>query len=342
MKRRYVIVVAVLAILVALWFLQKSRQPTVTSLVQTTPSSQAAADTTVPSAISSPKPDSVKLKPKNELMREALSQLNHKNIEFYGKVVDQAGIPIPSAEVNGQIIYNSGFASGVSKPKTVTDANGLFSFTGEKGRTLDFNIFKTGYQFMPEGDAFHYTELVPDERRHHPDPQRPVLLKMWKLQGAEPLIHSGKSFDLPPDGTPVHIDLMARTQVPSGGDLIVTLKHEVWPHGTIHHPYDWRATIEAIDGGLLEDKSRVKNLAPEEGYVPNLVFEESADQRPLLGGVNTECYVKLRGNTFGKLNIHINPSPGSPPSYIGLGWYINPKLGSRNLEYEPKKQVSDR
>jgi len=283
-----------------------------------------------------------KLKPKNELMREALSSLNHKDIEFYGKVVDQSGVPIPNVNVTGSVIYNSGFASGVDIRHTTTDAAGLFSFKGMKGRTFDYHLEKPGYETMPEGDAFDYTELVPEERRHHPDPRRPVLLKMWKLQGAEPLIHSGKSFDLPPDGTPVRIDLRARKQVQTGGDLVFTLKHEVWPQGTIHHPYDWRATIEAVDGGLLEDKSRVKNLAPEEGYVRNLVFEESASQRPHHGGVDTECYLKLRGNTFGKLTIHLNPSPGSQPSYVGLGWWLNPKPGSRNLEYDPAKQASAR
>lgn len=339
MNRRRVIVVVVLAVatVVALWFLQKSAQQTSTPLVQGAPASHSAASTTAASASPSPKPDDAKLKPKNELMREALSQLNHKDIEFYGKVVDQNGSPIAGAEVNGQVIYNSGFASGVSKPKTVTDANGLFLFKGMKGRTLDFNIVKAGYEFMPEGDAFDYTELVPEERRHHPDPHRPVLLKMWKLQGAEPLIHSGKTFEVPSDGTPVRIDLKARKQVQTGGDIIITLIHEVWPQGTIHRPYNWRATIQAVDGGLLEDKSRVKNLAPEGGYVPNLIFSERADQLPQLGGVDTECYVRLPGNVFGKLSIHIGPRPSSPPSLVSLGWWLNPKPGSRNLESDPSK-----
>lgn len=339
MNRQRVITITVLAVaaVVALSFLQKSVQPTATPLDQGTPASQSATSTTVPSVSSSPKPDDAKPKSKNVLMREALSLLNHKDIEFYGKVVDQNGVPIASAEVNGQVIYNSGFASGVSKPKTVTDANGLFSFKGMKGRTLDFNIVKAGYQFMPEGDAFDYTELVPEERRHHPDPRRPVLLKMWKLQGAEPLIHLGKSFDLPSDGTPVRIDLRARKQVPTGGDLIVTLKHEVRPQGTIFWPYTWRATVEAVDGGFIEDKSRVKNFAPEGGYSPNLIFEEHAEQRPFHGGVITECYVKLHGNVYGKLHIQINPSPTSPPSFVSLGWWLNPKPGSRNLESDPTK-----
>ena len=340
MKRHRIIAFVALliaTILAVLWFFWRSDQFSQTPTAQ--PALSSDATTATPIAGSTLGKDYTKLKPKNELIRDALSSLNHKDIEFYGKVVDQNGVPITGAEVNGQVIYNSGFASGVSKPKTVTDANGLFLFKGIKGRTLDFNILKAGYQFMPEGDAFDYTELVPEERRHHPDPRKPVLLKMWKLQGAEPLIHSGKSFDLPSDGTPVRIDLKTRKQVQTGGDLIITLNHEEWPKGTLYRPYNWRATIQTVDGGLIEDKSRVQNLAPEGGYVPSLVFGERADQRPYLGDVNTKCYIKLSGNTFGKIDIHINPDPSSPPDSVSLGWWINPNLGSRNLEYDPEKRV---
>lgn len=343
MKRHRVIVVLMLviaAMLAVLWFWQKSEQPSPTPFAQTMPTPLPAASTTAPVPSPTSEPDYAKLKPKKELMREALSLLNHKDIEFYGKVVDQSGAPLGGAEVNGQVIYNSGVTSGVTKPKTVTDAGGLFSFKGMKGRTLDFNIVKPGYEFMPEGDAFDYTELVPEERRHHPDPRNPVLLKMWKLQGAEPLIHAGKTFEVPSNGTPVRIDLKTRKQVQAGGDLIITLNHEVWPQGTPHRPFNWNATIQVIDGGLVEDKSRIMNMAPEDGYSPELAFGEHADQLPQLGGVDTKCYLRLPGNVFGKMTIHIGPSPGSPPSLVDLGWWLNPKPGSRNLEYDPTKKVA--
>lgn len=343
MNRRRLLIGAVLVLTLALvivWLTRETEVPGVPSATTTTPTSAPTASAMAKAASATPEPDYAQLKPKKELMREALSLLNHKDIEFYGKVVDQSGAPVAGADVNGQVIYNSGVASGVSKPETVTDASGLFSFKGLKGRTLDFNIVKAGYEFMPEGDAFDYTELVPDERRHHPNARNPVLLKMWKLQGAEPLIFvDGKSFYFMQGEPEVRIDLTTGKRVESGGDLVITMKHEDWPPNSVWHPYDWSATVRAMDGGLIETNQRVMNLAPEDGYVAEIVFSEKAVQRPFVGGAMVNLYVKSRGNIFSKVKLELHPQPGQPTSSINIRSWLNPKDGSRNLEFDATKRV---
>lgn len=340
MNRRRSIIAAVLVLTLALIVFRLMREiktPGVPLSIIATPTPIVNATPTP--ASTTPEPDYAKLKPKKELMRETLNLLNHKDIEFYGKVVDQNRVPVAGAEVNGQVIYNSGVASGVSKPKTVTDANGLFSFKGMKGRTLDFNIVKAGYEFMPEGDAFDYTELVPEERRHHPDPRNPVLLKMWKLQGPEPLIFvDGKSFYFKQGEPEVRVDLMTGKRVESGGDLSVTMTHEVWPPNSEWRHYRWRVAVKAVDGGLIETSQRVMNLAPEDGYRAELIFGEDATQQPWVGDATVSLYVKSRGNLFSRVRLELHPQPSQPTSSINIRSWLNPKPGSRNLEYDAAKR----
>lgn len=80
------------------------------------------------------------------------------------------------------------------------------------------------------------------------------------------------------------------------------------------------------------------NLAPEEGYLPELTLGETAEQDPWLGGANVNLYVKSRGNFFSKVRLELHPEPSQPTSYVALSWSLNPKQGSRNLEEEPPKQ----
>lgn len=277
---------------------------------------------------------------KREAVREVLSALNHQPIEFYGKVIDQYEVPVADAEVNAQIIYNTGLASGVKKPTTLTDSNGYFSFTGFMGRTLDFDITKTGYQFTPEGDAFDYTKLVTENRRHHPDSRNPVILKMWKLRGGEPLVQSGRHIDISPDGIPITVDLLTRKLVADGGDIIIKLKHQTWPHGAVVEHYDWRAEIDAVEGGFIDADQRIGNmlLAPESGYLPSLVITMAAKQSDWSKTVTKNVYLKSRGNIYSRLVINIECNPIQPTSTVQLGWWLNPS-GSRNLEYDPAKRI---
>jgi hypothetical protein len=163
---------------------------------------------------------------------------------------------------------------------------------------------------------------------------------MWKLQGPEPLItFNRRTFDVPSDGKPIRIDLNTGKRVDQGGDLIISLKHQVWPRGTVERHHDWKVTIGAVDGGVVETKQRVMNLAPEDGYLPELLYQETADQQPWIGGVNVNLYVKSRGKLFSKVQMEVHPTPSDPPSYVALRWWVNPS-GSRNLEYDPNQRIT--
>jgi len=344
MKKRHLafLVVALVVLVLVAWRWRNSsdRQPqtvaaTAPGAVTTTvaPKKTAPAVVQAPSTLS-PSPT------KEEQMRAVLDAYNHKDIEFYGKVIDQYGNPLPEVKVTASVIYNSGEKSGVQETRTTTDAEGMFSFTGMKGRTFDYHLEKVGYQTMPERDAFDYTELVPEEKRHHPDPRNPVVLKMWKLQGTEPLVHyERKYFPLPADGTPVHIDLSTGKQVASGGDLVFAVNHVVLPRGALPEPqFDWHARAEIAGGGLVESNQRLMYLAPDEGYASAVTIDMPATKVDWANSINRSYYMRTRGNLFGRVEVYLNANQRDyDPSYVMLQWWLNPKPGSRNLEVDTGK-----
>ena len=336
----FVGVVGLLLIVAILWRLSAGNReksgPSATAFTSPV-APQPAASPAAPAPVAAATPPG---KPKREVMREVLSTLNHQPIEFYGKIVDQSGEPIPDVKVTGSVIYNSGIAAGVDVRQTTTDRRGLFSFRGMQGRSFDYHLEKSGYESMPEGDAFDYTKLISEDKRHHPDPNNPVVLKMWRLQGAEPLIYKQEIFKLPSDGTPVRIDLEAGKIVRDGGNLILMIKHGMQPAGTSITRYDWNAEITAVDGGLIEAEQRVTNmhLAPEEGYVPSIAVEMPATRHDWSRTYTRNLYLKSRGGRYARLSFDLHTVP-TGTSYVVIKSWANPS-GSRNLEYDSSKQAS--
>lgn len=350
MKTRYWALIAVIAILLGLLLWWSRARPKVasdpvkpsTAIGQSKPDI-ADKDALPPEPLSAPATTPLPQRPltKGEQAQAILQAYNHKDIEFYGKVIDQFGAPLPGVQVNGQVIYNSGVSSGVLKPRTSTDANGYFEIKGVQGRTLGFNLIKDGYQFMPEGDAFDYTEFVPEGKRHHPDPKNPVVLKMWKLQGAEPMVHMRKDFKIPPDGTPVRIDLTTGKKVEQGGDLVLTLRHEAWAPGVQgKRPFDWTMQLEANNGGVVESTQRLMYLAPEDSYAPSLTIDMPSAKSGWEPDVSRTFYLKSRGQIYSRVGMVFNANPNQERgSYLSLNWWLNPKPGSRNLEFDPAKVI---
>ena len=311
----------------AWWAITKRRATSSATVQNVIPPPQST-----PLAISSPDPRYLTQR-KAEVVQEALTTLNQQRIEFYGQVIDQYNSPVAGAIVHGQVIYNTGPASGVLKRETTTDNAGVFEFNGLQGRTLDLNIIKPGYQFMPEGDGFDYSKLVSEQRRHHPDPSKPVIFKMWKLQGDVALISKTKSFDLPTDGTPVRIDLITGNIAQAAGDLLITLKHGPGPAGRSITKYDWTADLVAVDGGLREERSRLTNMfeAPADGYVPSVTINMPVSAADWSRTYNRNFYLKTRGNIHSRVGIDIHTIPSGGSSYVSLTWWLNPKPESRNL-----------
>lgn len=228
-----------------------------------TPSPQAAMNTATPST-----------QDKGEQIKEGLAKLNDANIVFYGKVEDQFGSAIANATVNfGVRIYNSS-ESTVKYGEMKSDENGLFTISGYRGESLGLGVKKTGYVFVSMNGSGIYSAMWPEEKRAHPDKSNPVVIKMWKLQGAESLVSFDRTYKLHYTNTPIYFDLVAGKVVSAGGDLKITVSR---PDGIIsqQHPQSWSIDFSIIDGGYIESsfkESAVTYAAPESGYQPSGTF----------------------------------------------------------------------
>jgi hypothetical protein len=288
------------------------------------PLTQIAANATTPT--SQPKP----LVPTDKvgLLKEIL-QANDADIVFYGRLEDQSGSAVSGAAVNFGIQYENPNARGVQYGQVVSDGNGFFTISGYRGANLTITPKKVGYALAATGTSFRYSQI--SSGYFVPDANNPTVIKMWKLQGAEPLVGINKTFKLPYTAAPMNFDLIAGQTVSSGGDLKITVNR---PAGVIsgRNPQDWNIDIEVVDGGFIEtspEDSATTYIAPENGYQSSGTF--SKNNGPDL--VDKMFFIQSRnGQVYSKVHLlfGINDTPNGI-MYITFSGVANTN-GSRNWE----------
>jgi hypothetical protein len=271
-------------------------------------------------------------------MVEMMTLADNQSQDFYGKVVDQYGQPVAGADVTLGI--NLAIGRGASQ-KTQTDAAGLFQFTGIKGQSLNITPEKKGFQIEGHGlgqKGINGPETSPDNR---------TIYTMWKLKGPEPMMHKEvNSRKIQPDGRVFTLDFV-KNEITEGtntaGDILVQIQRP--PQVKPKEQYDWSFVMTAIDGGFIEvTNDAYLNEAPESGYQQKYQMNRYATNvvnfstYPLYRTDRT-FFLKSRG---GQVYSHFQIKD-LDPDYRGMAAlriesFINPS-GSRNLEFDPAKQI---
>jgi hypothetical protein len=279
----------------------------------------------------------------------------HDNVQldFYGKVVEHDGSPISGATIwldsskiephlnpNQHPIVHETFSR-------MTDQNGLFSVHGISGTYLQVvGVSKDGYRSdMKVGSFFHFGPSADFRERHHPDPGNPVVFHLWKKGPTEPLIEREIGFRLHVDNSPVTIDLLTGKSQPgrvSSGDLQVALNR---PVGLLYPrpPYDWQFEITAINGTILETTDVFLYKAPEAGY--QSVYKYAFQSANVPGGADAKkkYYVRGRdGSFFASMDVEVNSNSDNRDEAWGgirIKYLLNPR-GSRNLEPDKSKKLN--
>ncbi len=226
---------------------------------------------------------------------------------------------------------------------TVTDVAGNFAFRGLRGAEIVIQPSKDGYEFKADINRnFYYSSLHRDNERHHPDQSAPEVFIMWKSNGAEPLTHV--RFDrvgVPVNGTPTSFDLLTGKKLASGGDVILKVKRQP-EHIQRGNRFDWRAVIEVLGGGISELNQAYPNEAPADGYQAQFTIDMPASSAGWQSSVTRDFYVKARGGTlYARLTLRVTADYEPPPTGVTLEAFVNPS-GSRNLEYDARKQAAVR
>lgn len=260
---------------------------------------------------------------------------NAKTQDFYGTVVDQYGRPVTDAEVIGNLAWIQGFdvpeKTKILKAKSDTD--GQFQFTDIQGWELGVMPSKPGYELAPNTSA---RKLPPDGKT---SPSGRALFTMWKLKGAEPMVHKEIAAALACDGSPTTLDLLTGRRVASGGDFTVSM---------IRNPlnidrsgsFDWSVTFTVNGGGLMEVSDLYPNEAPAEGYHPSITKNTRTGPPYFTGNAfDKSYYIKSRGGqVYGRMKVHISADYQPPPVRLEIEVFANPNA-SRNLEYDRFKQA---
>jgi hypothetical protein len=254
-------------------------------------------------------------------------------ITFYGKVIDQNNQPVPDVRVEVRILEGYEKSPGEYKQKVdntslVTDVGGQFVLDNVNGSYIEFNsIAKDGYQLSPRQTKANYLYYP---SKFHPDVNNPVVFKMWKQTGAEPLAHSAWQGNVTPDGTLMAFDLLDGKKAKDGNLQITCTRVPLDILPREHKRYDYSFRIDVLGGGVLPTEDEFTYLAPEGGYVPSITIGAKADDPKWIGNVKQEFYIRTADGHYGRLSVDWYADLTSP-THFEWDCSINPS-GSRNLE----------
>jgi hypothetical protein len=170
---------------------------------------------------------------------------------------------------------------------------------------------------------------------------------MWKLKGPEPMMHKEvNSRKIQPDGRVFTIDFL-KNEITEGtnvaGDVVFQIKRP--PEIKPREKYDWSFVMTAIDGGFIEvTNDDYLNEAPKSGYQPQYEMNRYATNVMnystwQLYRTDRTFFLKSRGGqVYGHFQIKDLDPDCRGMAALRIESFINPS-GSRNLEFDPAKQI---
>jgi hypothetical protein len=273
-------------------------------------------------------------RPTMKEIAEGIARGSTVPIEFWGRILDQNNQPVMGVQVKISISYPDPkiMSTRYHRLEMNSDKKGEFRISGMKGSILGIDeLKKDGYVLSGNSEmSYTYYNGVP-QYRYHPDPNNPVIFKMWKKQGGERLIKGDGFYYMGQDGRIYTFDLLKKERIKGegNGDIKISFKR---PSGVNDYDkYDWSFEIEGIDGGLAETDDEFLYLAPESGYQKKYEYKQQASASDWKSQLNKSYYVKSRnGQVYACVKVRVYAKYNDTAA-IGIEYYANPS-GSRNLE----------
>jgi len=334
MKKRIsiflILIVLILVALIWIWWPNAAQQSQQAAKSPITKANTASSNTTQISPILGPITTNAQGQPEARInpalpaatqMQMILDAQNGRQIDFYGKVIDQYGEPIAEVKVRGVIVLSSMAGTANQDNFAETDGNGIFKFNNLHGPNFGVALSKDGYA----------PYIGPNwSESYKPDPNNPEVFIMWKLQGSESLVHQRFIVMLPCDGTSKNVDLHTGKTVSKGGDITITFTRNP-VQITIGKPFEWTLTVDVPGGGLQEIHDLYPYEAPEDGYQQTITVATGPDPKTYVNSSYKSYYYKSADSKYGRVSFGLHADYQPPPTLLGIEVYLNPS-GSRNLE----------
>jgi hypothetical protein len=270
----------------------------------------------------------------------AFYKISLTRIDFYGKVVDEHGQPIPGASTS--YIVSTMSLSGsptLSGPKT--DSAGRFEITGKRGPSLSVKVEHPNYYKTDlDHNQFTYAEdLLATDSPKIPTADNPAIFVLHSKGKSEPLIRKSIKTHLPMDGTPVSVDL-AKGSIGSSSDSVVLVLHSDGDKLPLnqYYPFDWSLKIQVPGGGIQERTDRFQFQAPTEGYHSEVSYSQTASllRSEWKESLGKEFFILLPSGIYARIQVNMLAVKGA----CRIESFLNPHSGSQNLEYNASQQVT--
>jgi hypothetical protein len=254
-------------------------------------------------------------------------------INFYGKVIDQRGDPVPDAEV--KLSANDKADGRPSEYTRRTDEAGMFSITGAHGITLAVEVSKPGYRAIPpqhgkatSSGVFEYG--LSSHGVYQSSENAPTIFVLYKPGPTEPLVKIGeKNFRIARDGSPLSIALDGR----SAHQVILRCWNTDLQRPEGQQKYDWRLEITVPNGGLVARNDAFDFEAPTAGYLPTDKIDMSASlpfgHGGWSGSAERSYFLRFADGIFARAKLEMH---AGGDHFVVWESFLNPKAGSRNLE----------
>ena len=245
-------------------------------------------------------------------------------IEFYGKIVDEQEQPVEGVQV--KFSCNDLSAEGTSYYEKISDNQGLFSISGVQGKLLTAKVSKAGYYTsVRDNDSFYYAG---QNVNFVPNPNQPVLFHLRKHGPGEHLIGFSKNFRVPKDGSPILLDLISNTLVPS---TETGIKIECWTENPAKRGarFNWKCRISIPSGGLQSNDDEFGFLAPADGYQESDEIDMTlATAEKWQRDIARQYFIRTANGRYGRLTFRMI---AGGDHFCVIDSVLNPS-GSRNLE----------
>ena len=253
-------------------------------------------------------------------------------IEFYGKVLDQHNQSVEGATVNLRWMV----PGGTQPRELLSGSDGTFEFKGVQGRGLSVEIYKQDYRAGKESkDRFDYAQFF--ERNFHvPDPANPVIFRLWKYRNPEPMYKWDIYKTIEVNKGAAWIEAEKGKLGAESGDFAVIITRA---NQTTMHEYEYGVRVQAANGsGMALSNEEFMFQAPESGYQTEFSVSKMPEDKDFHTGQRWRFYLRMQSGKYAAVELEVRQMSKPEADVLALIYY-NPS-GSRNLEFDDKKQIN--
>ncbi len=352
MKRRFFFIITLLAVIVvsfAVWRGRKLITPTPhVKIMASASNTSGVTAANVPVAENQVSPLVLPAEMAAHLAAEQKWARKHNGpVHFYAKVIDQNGAPVMNALMSSTLsIFDEGlFVKDKDRVHDLnlqarSDSAGQLDIKHDSGSWLRIDTLeKDGYVWTHPGfGAFAFGPLNgPKTPPDYANPAKRRTFQMWKKGETKPTLPILKRFRIEEVDSEFAINLLSSergAENTSKPDFQIKLRY-LSPEAP-RHQFDRRMTLEVPTGGLIATEDTYVFLAPEGPYEHQFEYIVRPDDLTS-GGWKKKFYLKSReGRVYAGLEVRFTLFP----HVIEITAIVNPN-GSRNLEPDPAKQITD-